>query len=197
MNGIALFDFDGTLIRGDSFLLFARTSLGGWRTCRAIWLASPWLVAWKLGLITGGAAKQRLFGALFGGCPEVRFKRYCHDFVAVLERQVRAPLMEQAVELRADGYQVAIVSASISSWIAPWARRHGIDIVIATEVEVDPATRRLTGRFSTPNCYGAEKVRRIRQTFGDIGDRHSVAFSDSRSDWPMLQLVKHGTLIKT
>lgn len=103
--------------------------------------------------------------------------------------------MKQVVKLRAEGYQIAIVSASISLWIIPWAEKHGIDVVIATEAEIDYKNHQLTGRFSTPNCFGDEKVKRIREFFPDIDKLHSVAFSDSRSDIPMLHIATHGILI--
>lgn len=195
MKGIALFDFDGTLVARDSFLLFAHTTLGWVRVLRAVLLSSPWLVGWKLGVIGNGVAKQRLFGSLFGGCPIDRFNGYCHDFAAVLDRYVNSPLLEQVEKYKAEGYRVAIVSASISLWIAPWAEKHGIDTVIATEPEIDAGSGRLTGRFATANCHGAEKVARIRERFSDFDSYTSVAFSDNRSDFPMLQLATHATFI--
>ena len=45
---------------------------------------------------------------------------------------------------------------------------------------------RLTGRFLTPNCYGAEKVNRIRQLLPDRQHYYLVAYGDSRGDRELL-----------
>lgn len=196
MKGFAFFDFDGTLIKKDSFLLFAKTSLGWFKVCKSTLLASPWLVAWKIGLISNGRAKERLFKCLFGGCSVEKFEQYCADFAVILDDNLNQDMIKRAEELQSNGYQIVIASASITLWIKPWAERHNIHTIIGTEVEID-SQQRLTGRFSTPNCYGEEKAARIKAQFGDdIATCPSFAYSDNRSDLPMLNLTTHGVLIK-
>ena len=58
-------------------------------------------------------------------------------------------------------------------------------IVLGTKVEVDAAGC-LTGRFSTPNCYGPEKVRRIEAVWPHREQYDVSAFGDSRGDKEML-----------
>ena len=53
------------------------------------------------------------------------------------------------------------------------------------KVEVDAAGC-LTGRFSTPNCYGPEKVRRIEAVWPHREQYDVSAFGDSRGDKEML-----------
>lgn len=60
-------------------------------------------------------------------------------------------------------------------------------IVIGTKVEV--VDGRLTGRFLTPNCYGPEKVRRLREVFPDLSDCHLTVYGDSRGDREMLAIA--------
>ena len=43
--------------------------------------------------------------------------------------------------------------------------------------------------FESPNCKGEEKVRRIRQEFGDISGLYVTAYGDSEGDRPMLDLA--------
>ena len=46
--------------------------------------------------------------------------------------------------------------------------------------------------FATPNCYGPEKVRRIREVFPDRDNYHLTAFGDSRGDKEMLDYADQG-----
>ena len=51
-----------------------------------------------------------------------------------------------------------------------------------------------TGRYSGPNCHGAEKVRRFRQRFPDA--RIDGFFSDSLSDSPLAELARSAWLVQ-
>ena len=66
---IYAFDFDGTLTRRDTFLVFARFAKGTSRTFFAIMLMLPLLVMMKLRLYPNWRAKQQLFSLLFRGMP--------------------------------------------------------------------------------------------------------------------------------
>lgn len=178
MKQLVLTDFDGTLTVKDTFIDFARHAVGMPRLLLAGLQCSPWLAAWKLGLIQGGSAKQRLFSRMFKGMPYESFLNLCESYAPKIA-QIECPSTLRAIEaLKNEGAQVAIVSASIADWIRPWAATKGIDTVLSTELELD-TERRLTGRFATPNCYGAEKVRRARQHFGPLTDYVITAFGDT------------------
>ena len=81
-----------------------------------------------------------------------------------------------------------VLSASVGNWIRPWAARNDVDRVIATEAEVGKSGL-ITGRFATPNCYGAEKVCRLEEAYPELKERrasfHVSAWSDSGSDSPL------------
>lgn len=92
-------------------------------------------------------------------------------------------------------HKVVIVSASIGAWIRPWAQSRGIDCVLSTEADSDKSGR-LTGHFSTLNCHGHEKARRITEAFPDAAAAETYAYGDSSGDDAMLAFVKHPTKIK-
>lgn len=189
MKQIAFFDFDGTLIKGDSFLKFAAFAVGRMRLVSAVMLAMPMLVAWKLGIVSNSAAKLRLFGLLFRGRRRSWFDDRCESFADKLDERVRPDVMALLKEHRQLGHELVIVSASPGAWIRPWAGRYGIYRVISTEVEVIEG--RLTGGFSTPNCHGREKVVRIREAIGDVDRAETWAYGDSDDDRYMLELATH------
>ena len=75
-----------------------------------------------------------------------------------------------------------------ASWVGAGTQRR--PVVLGTKVETRDG--RLTGRFATPNCYGPEKVRRIREVFPDRDNYHLTAFGDSRGDKEMLDYADQG-----
>lgn len=187
---ISLFDFDGTITRHDTFFTFARHAVGMQRFCTAVIRTLPALIGWKLGLLTNSAAKERLFGNLYRGMPVEDFHRACRSFAAIVNDDLRDSTVEMIRRHRDDGHRIVIVSASVLDWIRPWAESNGITEILATEIEVD-SSGRLTGHFSTPNCHGAEKARRIRAYIPDIDGAEVWACGDSRGDDEMLALATH------
>lgn len=86
------------------------------------------------------------------------------------------------------GDRVVLVSASFEEYLGVWARKIGIE-VIATKMEVQGG--KLTGRLATPNCYGAQKVARIRAQIDLTQFDEIYAYGDTRGDKEMLEIAKH------
>lgn len=192
---IALFDFDGTITAGDTFISFARYAVGDKAFRKAFLRAVPWLVAWKLKLISNSAAKQRLFGLLYRGMPVEVFCSECAGFAALIDSDLKADTMQALEHHKQSGHRVVIVSASVEDWIRPWAEAHGVHHVIGTQIEVD-ASGCLTGRFASPNCHGREKMTRIHRAIPDIAGYEVWAYGDSAGDEPMLALADHPVRVK-
>ena len=63
--------------------------------------------------------------------------------------------------------------------------------VLGTKLEVRDG--KLTGRFLTPNCYGQEKVNRLKQVLNEPRQAYSIkAFGDSRGDKELLEYADQG-----
>lgn len=196
-----LFDFDGTLTRHDSLVPLLRHAMGR-RGFLALLIRNclP-LAGYASHLVSADKAKQRLFSTAFRGMSLDRFESVCRDFAAsALAPELRSDTIEALRKALADpSASVAIVSASMEAWII--ALLHTVPglprdpVVISTMPETD-AQGKLTGRFATPNCKGGEKVRRIREVFGDISHYHVTAYGDSRADIPMLNAADRPVWVK-
>jgi HAD superfamily phosphoserine phosphatase-like hydrolase len=84
---------------------------------------------------------------------------------------------------------VVPASAALELLLEPWARAVAIDDVLATRLEV--RSGRVTGRLDGPNCYGPEKVARLRALIGGLDAFDVYAYGDSRGDRELLAAATH------
>ena len=184
MRRVVAFDFDGTYTLHDSLPQFLKQSFGKWHYLWGLLVTLPWIVLFKLHLLHGGQAKEKLISHFVKGMPQERFRQLGELFKLSQPRLTR-PEAERAMDaaLKA-GDEVMVVTASVIDWVKPWFE--GKDVtVLATEMEVDD-NGNLTGRFATPNCNGDEKWRRIKAAVPDVEQRELVAYGDSGGDRAML-----------
>lgn len=180
MQELAIFDFDGTLTRKDTFVEFAKFAIGKKKTFFSLFLFSPLLVAMKLHLIDNSWLKQRLFSFLYRGMPYLQFKENGKLFANIITSFENSETLTMLEEKQSHNAIIVIISASIYEWVQPWCELHNIDNVICTHVAVK--NNLLTGIFSTPNCHGKEKVVRLKDIFGDLTKYQITACGDSRGD---------------
>jgi HAD superfamily hydrolase (TIGR01490 family) len=185
---LAVFDFDDTITTKDTLLEFIRFAKGNFRFLYGFMLHFPLLIAYKLKLYPNWKVKQRLFSHFFKGMKLLDFDRLCERFYRSSSDLIR-PEAKKAIQHHAEvGHLLVIVSASIENWVRPFARNLNISLVLSTEIEVDMSDR-LTGRFSTPNCYGEEKVRRLLQLFPQRSNYYLIAYGDSFGDKELLDFA--------
>lgn len=187
MRNIAFFDFDGTITTGDSFMKFIRFVVGDIRFMLGMMLLSPVLVAYKLKLIPNYAAKQRVLSYFFKGMSEAQFQSAARDYsLTNIDTILRPKAMAKIAWHKGQGHKIVLVSASIESWLKPWCDQHGLDL-IATKPEIKGGM--ITGKLFTRNCYGMEKVRRIKEKYNLDDYDYIYAYGDSRGDKELLELA--------
>lgn len=194
---IYLFDFDGTLTSRDTLIEFIAYACGRRRLLLTLALYAPLLILMKLRLYPNYKAKQRVFAHLFAQMPLSRFNELCYGFAAQGCHLLRQEAVDYIDRECRGAEAVAIVSASIDNWVRPFAdmylgKADGVPPVTVIGTQVETADGVLTGRFATPNCYGAEKVRRVREALGDCPDAETIAFGDSRGDKELLEYADKG-----
>jgi HAD superfamily hydrolase (TIGR01490 family) len=195
MSRIAFFDFDGTVTTKDTLLEFIRFSKGKLPFYLGFALNSPWLVAYRLKLISNQAAKERILSWFFRNTPLAEFQETCDRFATrEIPGLLRPKALREISELQDKGFSIVIVSASPENWIRKWAESINAGL-IATKLETRPGKpaedTRLTGRILGNNCHGKEKVRRIGETFQLDAYNEIYAYGDSSGDKPMLALAHH------
>lgn len=186
-NGVAFFDFDGTITKSDTFYGFLRHAVCFKTFFLKSLLAVPILLIYKLHIISNSKAKEKVFGIFFKGWEYDEFKQVATTYsLSVMPAVVRREAHRKIRWHFEKNHEVVIVSASIEEWILPWARAKGLK-VIATKPEVVDGV--LTGHFATANCYGPEKASRIEEQYDLELFDHVFAYGDSRGDREMIALA--------
>jgi phosphatidylglycerophosphatase C len=189
MKPIAFFDFDGTITTKDSFIEFIKFYRGAKRFYFGFLLYSPFLIAFKLKLIPNYTAKQKVLAHYFKGEDVSKFQSQCDTFAnEVLPELVRPKALTEIDRLKRAGVRVVVVSASAENWIKAWADKQNLEL-LGTRLEIKDG--KITGRIEGKNCYGEEKVCRIKEDI-DLADYDDIyAYGDSSGDKQMLALARH------
>lgn len=183
---LALFDFDGTITKGDTFIKFIKFCRGSFRFYFGMWLLSPILTLYFLKIIPNYKTKRIVFSYFFKNWNYGKFKLAGEEFCKTkLPSMLRQSALEKIRSHQKKQHRLILVTASIKEWVEPWCMDMGIEI-ISTQAEVQD--HKLTGNFATANCYGPEKVNRIKKVLNPEDFGTIYAYGDSRGDKEMLAM---------
>ncbi|WP_122873245.1 HAD-IB family hydrolase [Campylobacter showae] len=184
---LVLFDFDGTITRDDSLLEFIAYVVGFKKFFRGIFWLSPVLIGYKLKICSNNYARRRLMTHFFAGMSADKFAQICKKYSNThIEDIVKFSAMAKIAEYKANGDKVVIVTASLEDWLAPWCQAQGLEL-LGTRIKKKGGV--ITGEIDGANCYGAEKVRRVREAYNTDAFDRVIAYGDSRGDKEMLEFA--------
>jgi phosphatidylglycerophosphatase C len=190
LKKIAFFDFDGTITTKDTLLEFIKFSKGTFRFYIGFLINSPYLVAYKLKIITNQKAKEKVLQFFFRNTALNDFNRQCEAFAKnALPQLLRPAALSEIEKLKKEGSTVVIVSASPENWLEKWTQQINANL-LSTKLEIKDG--KLTGNILGKNCHGEEKVRRIKEAFNLSEFEVINAYGDSSGDRPMLSLATAG-----
>jgi len=184
---LVAFDFDGTLTVEDSFTAFLKWRAGPLRWAFGCLRLTPsgigYLFHRNRGRIKSAAIREFLKGV----------KRETLEAEARTFAEIAAPCLFRPDAImawrrwRASGAKTIIVTASPDMIVAPFARGLGCDRLIGSAIAFDKDDRAL-GLLAGPNCRGPEKVRRLREAYGE-DVRLTAAYGDTSGDREMLKIA--------
>ena len=184
---IVFFDFDGTITTDDSLLKFIRFVVGDRRFLLGLVVLSPMLVLYKLKLIPNYKAKQYMLSWFFKGMSKEAFLKVANEYSLVhIDKILRPKAIEKINWHKNQGHKVVVVSASIECWLRPWCEKNGLEL-IATKLEIKDDI--VTGKLLSKNCYGVEKVNRIKEIYNLKDFEYIYSYGDSSGDKQMLELA--------
>lgn len=189
---VAVFDLDGTLVRGDSFAQFARRLLFRQRWRAAVSLVLAPLLAPRLFL--SATRRVAITGFLWlasAGLSEAQFTALARQFAVIHAQNHVTVALDRLQQHLAIGDRVIIITACADPLATAICSELGL-----SEVEVLAARLRAgrTGMWPILGCQGPQKAQRLR----DAGVTLPVdyAYTDSLSDLPLLRAATHRYLIE-
>lgn len=188
MSAIAFFDFDETLYKKDSLLEFTKFYRGKYAFYKGIIALLPTLLLFKLQLITNEKAKKKFISHFYKNLDYDKFVAKGREFALFeIPNNLNETILSELTKHIINNDAVYIVTASFSEWIEPWCEQQKVAI-IATKLEI--TNNKITGDFSTKNCFGKEKVTRILETINPTNFEKIYVYGSGKGDYEMLQLKK-------
>ena len=193
----AFFDFDGTLIEGDSILYWLRFYYRR-RPLRIFSLipAMLALVLRALGLISTHTLKRVALWPMSYEKPG-RLDALAKDFVRQdLAFRLRQPVLDRLREHHRKGHRIVVISASASFYL-----RHLQSLLPSSCVFLGTELEWGVGFLGMPvyrggNLREENKIHRLKELgFGDAG-RGGFAYSDHHHDIPLLSFVEFPTCVQ-
>jgi len=189
MPDLALFDFDGTLTSDDSFTRFVFHAVPPLRLTAGKLVLAPFVAAYKAGRYPATRLRAKMCWLGFKGRVEAELRAVGQAFASeIIPTFLRPEAMERFHWHKQRGDTIAIVSASLDLYLAPWCLTHGVDL-LCTQVEV--ANGRITGRYRGGDCTAAEKARRVTARFDVKAFAAVHAYGDTPEDDELLALGTH------
>ncbi len=186
-KSIAFFDFDGTITNRDSFIDFIIFYHGRFSAYCGLFRLLPSLLAYKVKLIPNWQAKEKVLTYFFQNKQITKFQQNCDQYATDrIPRIVREGALQAIQKHQELGSDIYLVSASPENWLLAWCQQKGIKL-IASRLEV--INDKLTGKLLGKNCYGQEKVARIRKEVNLSHYQDVYSYGDSSGDREMLQLA--------
>ena len=189
---VAFFDFDGTLTNGDSLLPYLKYLVGGPKFYLNLIILSPVLVAYAAGVLRNDVAKQILLKKFLAGFNIKDLERVGREFGShVIPSMLRPEGMSRLIWHKENGHHCVLVSASLDVYLKHWAMTVGFDGLICSGLEVSDDGF-VSGKLFGKNCYGHEKVNRIKKWLAGRIPITTYAYGDTRGDIPMIEFADRG-----
>jgi len=183
---LILFDFDGTLTTKDSLNEFLKFFSGSKKYYINLFIFSPIFLLYKFKIINNQKAKEILCYLFFKNINKNHFEEVAKEYsLKNIDKILDNNIYNKMLNYKKEGYRVIIVSASIECWLKPWCTKHNIEL-LSTKLEFKE--NKFTGKFKTKNCYGIEKVNRIKQYITLEEYDEIIAYGDSEGDNEMFNI---------
>lgn len=193
---VAVFDFDGTSIQGNSPVLLVRyLQQRGMLRKRVVSRILAWAAAYKLRLPQNESWVRGLVFTAFEGRPVAEVDQFLYDFYdEKIDGRFRAVADEAMRAHAADGVDPLIVSATFEPIVRRAMEFHPIAGQVSTRMKV-ASDGTYTCEVEGLPVEGSEKICAIKrlcdERYGEGGWELAYAYGDHHSDSSMLSAAEH------
>ena len=196
MPGIAIFDLDRTLTKRGCFTPFifyvARRSPRRFLSLHRILVAA---VCNVVGLYRRDDIKLLMWREVLGGLPREEAETLGNSFAKTwIQNELRRQTKNNIKKHQEAGDRLILATAAMDIIADPIGRALGFDDIISTRTHWT-AEDHISGNFDGRNCYGEEKLRRVKLILGDLSPSKTLAYSDHITDLPVLLWAENGIAV--
>jgi len=191
---IAVFDFDDTLVEGDSLWPFL-VKIAGYR--RVVWAMGMALLFTKTpapesGFDRRGAVKLAFLRRLLVGH---RVEALAETFAALKQwPRWKKEVLSKLHQHKAEGCHIVIASGGLDLYLPILLQDIPYDALICTQMETRDG--KLTGDMVGGNCVRIEKARRVAEYLAKHGPfTESWGYGNAPHDLPMLELLEQKIVV--
>ncbi len=197
MTDIALFDLDKTITRKGTWSRFVQQASGGGLS---FWAKLPFAgvqaIKYKAGLASRASVKEHAIRLYLEGRSRADLETEADTFVMrEIANGLRTHVRDAIAMHKAAGDRLIIASAAVDLICAPMAQALGFEDIICTRLSWSDHNR-LRAPLDGENCYGEEKLRRVKAFFGGARPSGVISFySDHHTDLPCLLWADRGIAV--
>lgn len=188
---LALFDFDGTITQKDAFtpfLLFASLKRRKLFVLACLW---PCILLYKLGIFPAHKMRPLIAFFCFMGKEVKTLDTLGQDYArSVLPKNMRTTSLDRIRWHKERGDHVIVVSASLDTYLKPWCKSMGVDLICST---LEKRGQHYTGRYVQGDCSYEQKSDRVKDAVRLENYQRIFAYGDTREDKQLLALATDPT----
>lgn len=186
---VAAFDFDLTITDRDTFLPFLKLAFGSFLLNKVLFSMAFDGLGFLFGLINRDQFKKKLIQKLLTGCSTEAINELGKVHATHIMDWLRPSALARIQWHKERGDRLVMVSASLDIYLKPVADRLGFDNLLCTQLNssISIYDGMLTGR----NCRGPEKVSRLKELLGSLGEFELYSYGDSAGDKELLSVADH------
>lgn len=189
--GVAVFDFDRTLVRQETMAIFLRLIAG-----HGAWLSACCMAGAKASVAPPRARMGVFRAEMLRRTLADKTANQAQDAAERLYPRLGwiAQTTDALARHQDAGRKILIATGSLSAYMPVILQRQGfhVDGLLSTEMEIDGDV--FTGRMATASCTWSEKARRVKEWLTDI-EGPVWGYGNLPHDEAMLKLADHQTVI--
>ena len=192
-KNLALFDFDGTLCKKDSFTGFIFYALKKRHIVKQGIKILPWIQAYYLNIYPAPSMRKKLFKAMFKDAKASELQDIAEEYAYQLMSQLDVKIYQQLLDHQEQGDDVVLVSASVDIYLEIICYLLKIDL-ICTGTEI--LNGQFTGTYSTPDCSSEQKKIRVLEKYNLERYQNIYAYGNSEEDLELLSLADFKYMVR-
>lgn len=184
---LVLFDFDHTITQSDSFMGFLRHSVSSGKRFWVFFSLLPAIARFKLGG-DGEMLKVRVLSKCFKGWSKEELEAKGRSFAEKLHqsKNYKDTVYSDFLKYQNAGDKVVLVTASLDTWIEPWAELNGVEVICTKLKYVNGL---FAGELLGKNCNRLEKKQRVLEVFNLADFDEVIAYGNPGPDDEMISLA--------